>query len=98
MLIFCLLRSHGLEANVPAREVTLLDSVIHVLLRIIGRVVGRIFLSDKCGSLLALHVHLSVDPLALLVDELDGVAVVAVHLAPPVGNASVAHENHDLVN
>jgi predicted protein tyrosine phosphatase len=43
-------------------------------------------------------VHLTVDPLALLVDKLHCVAGVTVHLAPTVGNTAVTHEDHDLVD
>ena len=41
---------------------------------------------------------LSVDPVALLVDELHAVSQVAVHLAVSVRNASVTHQDHDLVD
>ena len=41
---------------------------------------------------------LGVDPLALLVDELDGVAEVGVALAPAVRDAAVAEEVDDLVD
>lgn len=93
-----LLGGHGLPADVPARVVLALNSIVQVLLRVIGAVVGRILLGDEGSALLALHVHLAVDPVAVLVDELQCVAGVAVHLAPAVGDTAVTHEDHDLVD
>jgi hypothetical protein len=96
--VFGLLGGHGLPADVPAREVLALDGVVQVLLRVVGAVVGGVLLGHERGALLALHVHLTVDPLAVLVDELHCVAGVTVHLAPAVGDTTVTHEDHNLVD
>ena len=96
--VLSFLGSHGLEADIPAGEVTSLDGVVQVLLRVVGAVVGRVFLGDERCALLALHVHLCVYPLAVLVDELKSVAGVTVHLPPAVGDTAVTHEDHDLVD
>lgn len=40
---------------------------------------------------------LGIDPVASLVDQLDGVSSVAVHEAPPIRDTSVAHEDHELM-
>ena len=42
--------------------------------------------------------HLGVDPFASLVDQLDGVTSVTVHEPIAFWNASVAHEDHDLMD
>jgi len=96
--VLSLLGSHGLEADVPAREVASLDGVVKILLGVVGAVVGRVLLGDERGALLALHVHLCVHPVTVLVDKLEGVASVAVHLPPAVRDTAIAHEDHDLVD
>lgn len=93
-----LLRGHGLEADVPAGVVTSLNRIEQILLGVVRAVVGRVLLCDKRVALLALHVHLCVDPVAVLVDELESVAGVTVHLAPAVGDTAVTHKDHDLVD
>lgn len=42
--------------------------------------------------------HLGIDPVTRLVDELQGVPSVAVHEAVAVGNTTVTHQDEDLVN
>ena len=42
--------------------------------------------------------NLGVDPLARLVDQLHGVATVAMHESVAIWDTSVTHEDHDLVN
>jgi hypothetical protein len=93
-----LLGGHGLDLDVPSREVTLLNGVVQILLMSIGRVVVGVLLGDEACTLLRLEVDLGIHPLALLVDELGSVSVVAVHLAPVLGDTAVAHEDHDLVD
>lgn len=41
---------------------------------------------------------LAVHPRALLVNELEGVATVSVHMAPAIWDAAIAKRVHDLVN
>lgn len=96
--LLSLLRGHGLEADVPARVVASLNGIEQVLLGVIRAVVGGVLLCDERVALLALHVHLCVDPVAVLVDELESVAGVTVHLAPAVGDTAVTHKDHDLVD
>ena len=64
----------------------------------IRRLGGGFLLSEELDTLLGLHMELGVDPLALRIDELHCVARVAVHEAVAVRNATVAHEDHDLVD
>lgn len=96
--LLSLLGGHGLPADVPARVVLALNSVVEILLRVVGAVVRRVRLGHERSALLALHVHLAVDPIAVLVDKLQCVAGVTVHLAPAVGNTTVTHKDHDLVD
>jgi hypothetical protein len=93
-----LLGGHGLPADVPTRVILALNGIVKVLLRVVGAVVGGILLGDEGSALLALHVHLAVNPVAILVDKLQCVAGIAVHLAPAVRDTTVTHENHDLVD
>ena len=93
-----LLGGHGLPADVPAWVVALLNGVVKVLLSVVWGVVRRVFLSDEACALLALHVHLAIDPIAVLVDELLGVSSVSVHFSPAVRDAAVTHQDHDLVD
>ena len=90
--------SHRLEHHIPSWIVTLLDGVVEILLCEVWRIVCGILLGDESSALLALHVHLGIHPLTLLVDELKGVACVAMHLSPTLWNTTVTHEDHDLVD
>jgi hypothetical protein len=90
--------SHGLDFDGPLRIVTLLNGLVQVLLGIVGRVVGRIFLGDEFDALLGLHVKLAVNPIIVLVDELDGVAIITVHETIAVWDTSVTHQDHELVD
>ena len=96
--LFGLLRSHGLDLNSPLWVVSTLDSFVEILLGVVWGIIGRILLSDELSSLLGLHVDLSIDPVAILIDKLHGVAGVTVHEAVTIRNATVAHQNHDLVD
>lgn len=96
--LFGLLRGHGLDLDGPAGIVTPLNGFVQVLLRIVGRILGRLLLSDILDPLHGLHVELAVDPVVVLVDELDSVTEVAVHETIAIGDASVAHQNHDLMD
>lgn len=96
--IFGFLWCHGLNLNRPLGEVTPLDSLEEIFLRIVGALVGRVLLGNEPGSLLGLHVELTIYPVAILVDQLDGVAIITVHLAVAIWDASVTHEDHDLVD
>jgi hypothetical protein len=93
-----LLGGHGLDLDVPTRELAVLNGVVQILLVSIGGVVVGILLGDEACTLLRLEVDLGVDPLALLVDKLGGVPVVTVHLAPVLRDTAVSHENHNLVD
>jgi hypothetical protein len=58
----------------------------------------RIFLRDELCPLLALEVKLAIDPFTSLVNELHRMSTISVHEAVTVRDATVAHENHDLVD
>lgn len=65
----------------------------------VGAVLGS---GDGVGlvddTLVREQVELSVDPLALGVDNLECVAIVSVHLTETIWDTAVTHEVHDLVN
>lgn len=96
--ILGLLGRHGLDLDVPAREVALLDRLVQILSREVGTVVERVLLGDEVCALLRLEVKLHIYPVAVLIDELVGVTDVAVHLAIALGNTSVTKQDHKLVN
>ena len=60
-----LLGCHGLNANIPARIVALLDGLVQVLCRLVRRIVRRVLLGDEPSALLGLEVELHINPLAL---------------------------------
>jgi hypothetical protein len=96
--LFGLLGGHGLHLHRPGGVVALLDGLVEILLRVVGGLLAGLFLRHELGALVAEDVELGVDPLAVLVEQLDGVTEVAVHEAPSVGDASIAEEDHDLVD
>ena len=42
--------------------------------------------------------HLSIYPITVLINKLQGVSTVTVHESVAVGDAAITHENHDLMN
>jgi hypothetical protein len=96
--LLSLLSRHGLDLDVPAWEVTLLNGLIQVLGGEVWSVAERILLCDEVGALLRLEVQLHVNPVTVLVNELVGVANVAVHLAVALGNTTVSEQNHELMH
>jgi hypothetical protein len=62
---FSLFRCHGLEHNVPTREVTLLDGLVKVLGGVVRTIVERILLRDESSALPALKVQLTINPIFL---------------------------------
>ena len=96
--LLSLLRGHGLHAQVPLGELAALDGLVEVLLVGVRRAPRRLLLGQEAGALLRADVDLAVHPGPLLVDELEGVAAEAVHVAPAVGDTAVAKGVHDLVD
>lgn len=96
--VFGLLCCHGLDLERPLGEIAFLDCLVEVFLGVVWGLGGGVFLCDELGALLGFHMELAVYPLALLVDEFDGVAEVAVHESIAVWNTGVAHQDHDLVD
>lgn len=92
------LSGHCLNANIPAWEVALVDSLVQILCSVIWTVVEGIFLCDEARTLLGLEVQLHVDPVAILVQKLVCVADVSMHLSEAIWNTSVAEEDHELMN
>jgi hypothetical protein len=80
---------------------TLGDGVEKVLSGPVGVLAGNavgLLLREGLNALLGLEVELDPVLLALLVDELEGMARVAVHVAVVLGDAAVGEEDGDLVN
>ena len=93
-----LLRGHGLYFKGPLGIFASFNSFIHVFLRVVGAVAERVFLGDELGALGRFDVDLSIYPFAVLVDQFHRVTVIAVHEAPAIRNASVAHQDHKLMS
>lgn len=84
-----LLGSDGLDVHSPAREVALFNGVVEILLGVVGGVVSGFFGGDPFDALVGLPVDLDIDPFAALVDELEGVATVTVHVAVAIWNTTL---------
>lgn len=93
-----LLGGHGLPFYSPGRIFATVNCFKKIFLGVVWRLGLGFLLRKKLGALLRLHVHLTVDPLAFLVDKLKCVAGVSVHEPVTVRNATVTHKNHHLVD
>jgi len=96
-----LLRSHGLNVDLPLGVITTLNSLEEIL----GSVVwggtsefGSLLLGKELYSLLGEKVDLGVYPCSILVDKLEGVSRVSLHLSVTIGDTTVSEEPHDLVD
>jgi hypothetical protein len=92
-----LLSGHGLNLNIPAREITLLNRTVKILCRVVRAVVCGVFLGDETGALLRLEMQLHIDPVSILVNKLVRMADITVHLAISVGYTSVTEEDQELM-
>lgn len=95
---FGLFGGHGLPFYSPRGTVAAVNRFKEILLGVVWRLRLRFLLCQELCALLRLHVHLTVDPLAFLVDKFESVAGVSVHEAVTVRDAAVTHENHHLVD
>ena len=96
-----LLRCHDLDVGLPLGEVSSVDSLEEILGGVVGSGTGKLgslLLSQELDTLLGKQVDLDVDPVTLLVDKLEGVARVSLHLSVSVWNSSISHQVHDLVD
>jgi len=97
--LFSLLRSHGLNFQIPFGVVAFLNGLIEILGGMIRAVVCRVFLSEELDfSLLTLDVNLGIDPFVVLVDQLHSMTIVTVHVTPVLRDTTITHENHDLMD
>ena len=95
-----ILLRHDLHREGPAGEVFLLDAFVEVPLvafpvladERLGLLVGQVL-----DPLLRLEVEFDPEALVLGVDEAEGVAAEAVHVAEGGGDPPIAHDNGDLV-
>lgn len=96
--IFGFFGGHGLEGDGPGGVFLALDGFVEVLCVVVWRIIVGVFLRDEFDALIRLHVHLGIDPVTGLVNQLQGVPTVTVHVAVAVRNATVAHQDEDLMN
>jgi hypothetical protein len=89
---------HRLDLHRPAGVFLPGDGFVQVLGRIVRGQGGGLFRGEGLGALVGDQVELGVDPLAGLVDELEGVSVVPVHVTVAIRDTSVTEEDHDLVD
>lgn len=89
------------NVNSPRGEVTLLN-ILKETLDTIVRVRSTEFTSFGIGesleTFIGTEVPLGVDKFAVLVDELECVARVSMHMVVPIGRAAIREKNEDLVN
>jgi hypothetical protein len=91
---------HCLYVPGPTGEVSLLNLGIEIVGRPLGvnLALGSGFLSGEVlDALVSLVVRLDVVDLSLVVDPLEGVRGVSVHVAVAIGGSAVAHQNGNLV-
>lgn len=96
--LLSLLCCHGLNADIPPGEVTFIDREVEILLRVIWALGRCVLVREELDALLGLEMELGVNPLIILVDQLHCVTSVAIHETITIGNTSVTHEHHDLVD
>jgi len=95
-----LLGCHDLDVGLPLGEVSTLNSLKEILGGVVGSgssELGGLLLSQELDTLLGQEMDLDVDPVTLLVDKLEGVARVSLHLSVPIWDSSISHQVHDLV-
>lgn len=96
-----LLLAHDLHGHGPAGVLALfnlLKQLLVVDVWVLARELDTLFLGVEAGALVGADVDLNVVPLALVVDELEGVARVAVLFVVATRDTAVAEEDHDLVD
>lgn len=90
-----------LDVDLPLGEITLVDGLEEILGGVVWGLsgeLGSLFLSQELDSLLGEEMSLGIDPVTGLVNELEGVSRVTLHLAVSVWNTTVTEEPHDLVD
>jgi hypothetical protein len=92
------LGSHGLDAYVPTWEIAFLNGLVQVLGRIVGAVIGRVFLCNEASALLRLEMKLHVDPVSILVQKLVCVPDVSMHFTVAIWDTTVTEQDHELVD
>jgi len=96
-----LLGRHGLDVDGPAGFLATVDCLEEGLDTVIG--VGasdlrRLFLGQVFEATVGSDVNLDVGELALLVDELEGMAGVTMLVVVTIGDSTITEEDHDLVD
>jgi hypothetical protein len=91
---------HDLHADPPFREVSVLDVVEQIALKALAILADDLFglrVGQVSVALHRLEVEFHPDALVVLVDQAEGMAAVAVHLAVVLRQAPVAHRDRDLM-
>ena len=96
--LFGFLGRHGLNLQRPLGAVTVLDGEVEIFLGVVRSLAVRIFLRDEFCALLRFHVNLSVDPITMLVDKLECMTTVSMHEAVSIWDATIAHQDHELMD
>lgn len=89
---------HRLNLHGPAGEITLLNRIEQILGRVIRGNLGSLLRRQVLGPLVRDQMELHVNPLAVLVDQLQGVSIVPVHETPTKGNTSITEQDHGLMD
>lgn len=98
--LLSLLGGHGLHIAGPRGVLTALDGLKEILttmVRVLSADSGGLSISVVLNALVSDHVDLHIDKVAVLVDPLEGVARVAVHVAERSRGSTVGKQLHDLV-
>jgi hypothetical protein len=91
---------HNLDIDSPAGEFTTSDGVKEITGGIIGirAQLGSLLSGEVLNALVSLEVPLDILEVAVIVNQLQGVGRVAVHVTVTIGSTTVREEDGNLVN
>lgn len=91
---------HNLDLQVPGGEVSISDVVVEIVgseILIGGDLSGSLLRGEALNSLVGFEVFLDEEFFTFLVDPLESVGRVAVHVSEAVGSSTVGHEDGHLM-
>lgn len=89
------------DEDIPGGEVAVVDLLsekLDTIVRVLPSELASLSISEGLEASTDPEVDLDVDVLALLIDELQGVPRVSVHVAVTLGCSTVREEDHDLMD
>lgn len=99
--LICLFLSHDLNVEGPFRELALFDSVVQIsdgVIRISCGQLESLLGREVLDLLVGLGMEFAPEMLSILVDKLEGVGSISVHVTVSIRSSSIAEQEHDLVD